>query len=224
MGSKYIQTLFEPGVRPESEEQNQGSPSIMFEPGKRPDGTDNISQLMSLNELLAISGLAGYLLKTNTFFYSRLGFHNHIIRKLSQITDLPQHHIKRIYTARNLPKNSNIRNAAGQINMLCPIVESDADLNKLATRLLSKGDPVWLVAHPGSIQKSLILGFHNFFITSSLKSELDFFQEIFKLPDNAFGSQSSETACQAVFATDFEKVINSLDCFPTATIRLTGLS
>jgi hypothetical protein len=182
-----------------------------------PETVSILPSKLSLTELLQYQGgiIAKQILTSNTFFHGKVGFYEFVMRRVFAATGKKHQEIKYLFTIQNLPRE----NKPAQL-ILLPNVKSEEALNDLVAQSLrhkSKA-PVWLVANPASIHRHLLLGFHNFFITSNNPDEIKHLQNVFSLPKITVDLLLSNEK-EAVFITDFEIVVKNAYP-PIAIVRI----
>jgi hypothetical protein len=180
-----------------------------------------IGGTMRLVTLLNEKGLIDHLLKSNTFFHAKIGFHNLIMDQVHAATGIykPEY----IHTEANFPRSSRNKTLPVDRITVLPIVESKEALNKLVARSFSKAKAVWLIAPPASIQAHLLLAFSNFFISAATREDLAPFIELFQFDDSMQDVLSGPKSSIALFVTDYKPLTQESRPASIAVIRLEGL-
>lgn len=214
---------FEPGLEPTLPQSNASHTKSTVNLGEKQvdfDETPKIPSRLTLSQLLSYqNGIIGqYILNSNTLFHGKVGFYELIIRRILSLEGKSTRDLEYVNTAQNLP-----RERMRERLILLPNVTTEDDVNDFVARSLRHKlrIPVWLVATPYSIRKHLLLGFHNFFITSNNNEEINYLQSVFSLPKRTVDLLLSNER-EAVFISDFEPIINKVN-LPIAIVRLEQL-
>lgn len=220
--------------------QREKTEEPIFKPGRKTnteDGIDRVTDIfvrggqgsiaarfggtMQLSALLSDKGLIDHLLKANTFFHAKIGFHNLIMAHIHAAAGIKQ--AEYIHTEANFPRSSKNRKLPIDRITVLPIVESEQALNKLVARSFSKAKAVWLIAPPASIQTHLLIAFSNFFISTATSEDLASFVEVFQLDDSMGDVLSDPERSRALFVTDYKPLTQESRSASIAVIRLEGL-
>ena len=182
---------------------------------KAPEPNPILPSKMGLTELFAYrnSSIAKQILISNTFFHGKVGYFQHVMRKIYELAEIYIEDITFLHTAQNLPKEKKPEQL-----ILLPNVKSEEDLNDFVARSLRHKSeaPTWLVANPSTIYKHLLLGFNNFFIASNNSEEIEYLQNVLSFPKTTIDFLLEG---ETIFITDFELVVNKA-YEPIAIIRI----
>lgn len=202
-------------------EANLGNVADVFERGSKGGTFARYGGAVQLSVLLRDIGLINHLLRANTFFHAKIGFHNVVMDRIHAAANITQ--AKYIHAEANFPRSSKDKRLPVDRITILPIVESEEALNKLVARAFSKANAVWLIAPPASIQTHLLLAFSNFFISTAAKEDLASFEEVFQLDDGMRGVLHDPERSEGLFVTDYEPLIQESRSASIAVIRLEGL-
>jgi hypothetical protein len=163
----------------------------------------------TLTELVQLPKVKKLLLKSNVFIYGKVGFFDYVLKILFPLAGKKT--IETIFTEIQLEsyrsRNSPIDSTDEPINtnhqtvltlpyVLIPMTDTPEALNRLITNALIN-PPVWLIAIPSLLNRSLLLSFNCFFLPDVPEDEMKILFDITSLTKN-----DKRQDCEAIFIAD----------------------
>lgn len=198
------------------EKEDEKEPAVIF-PGSEEsmrrlaDVYDNSpkGKTNSLSELVQQPKIKKLLLKSNVFIYGKVGFFDYVISTLQTLVG--KNRIKTIFTEDQLLEfrkekttpdylekhSSNQNKSSSSPFILVPMTETPVALNRLITNALIDR-PLWLVAIPSLLNRSLLLSFNCFFLPNAPETEMKILYDITSLTEEDIHGQDFE----AIFIAD----------------------
>lgn len=172
--------------------------------GKAERGLPQSLKISDLRNFDESYDLAQVLLESNTFFHGKVGFYEKLIKKIFETAGRKSESLDYLFTVRSLQ-----RKELPTPLLLLPKVKSEEVLNDFVAQCLRhrSNRPVWLVVQPLSIYKHLLLGFHNFFIISNNKEEIDYLKNVLNFDEQTYELLIFNNVVP-IFITDYEPIVN----------------